>query len=87
MGTAVPMASLAPAVQNMDRFGEALFIVQQIEALEVMCGLEAKNRYSITGASSNPAERTPMGAQSMYIHEESECCQRICCGPNRALTL
>ena len=23
----------------------------------------------------------------MYIREESECCERICCGPNRSLTL
>ena len=28
-----------------------------------------------------------VGPQSMYIREESGCCERICCGPNRSLTL
>jgi len=71
--------------RSADVFGEANFIEQRIEMLE-MCGIEAKNRYEVSTLSADPTVRKP-GYQSMYIHEESECFERICCGPNRSLTL
>ena len=40
----------------------------------------------VSTSSADPSVRGP-GQQSMYIHEESECLERICCGPNRSLTL
>ena len=90
---ALPLATAqaAPVQMVMNRtptggvFGEANFIEQRIEAIE-LCGIEAKNRYAVSTSSSDPTVRGP-GQQSMYIHEESECCERICCGPNRSLTL
>lgn len=72
--------------RNADAFGEAQFITQQIEMMEAF-GCEAKNRYSITASSADPSARSAMGPQTMYIHEESECFERLCCGPNRSLTL
>jgi hypothetical protein len=78
----------APVQQAMgmaggDIFGGAtsLFIKQEMAAVE-LCGIEAKQRYRIS-VPDNGKE----GSVFLYITEESECCERICCGPNRALTL
>lgn len=60
----------------------SIFVRQQIEAVE-LCGIEAKNKYRISQPGPNATE----GNVFMFVHEESECCQRICCGPNRDLTL
>lgn len=78
----------APAQQNME-FGTDIFqgntkiMVKQEFAVLECCSIEAKNRYRVTvpnGESEGPET-------FLYIDEDSACCERICCGPNRALTL
>merc|ERR1711862_316883 len=80
---------VAPEQQSMDMapgsdiFGGAksLFIKQEMAAVE-LCGIEAKQRYRIS-----VPENGKEGRVFLYITEKSECGERICCGPNRALTL
>lgn len=57
-------------------------IKQEFAAME-MCACEAKNRYRI----SEPQGEEEGGEIFLYIDEESECCERICCSRARALTL
>ncbi len=76
----------APQQQKMDRFGEALLIRQEWSALELCGGCEAPNRYRVYKASKD-ARSTDNLENTMYINEESDCCERICCGVNRSLTL
>jgi len=78
----------APAQQAMGgmsadifRGARSVFIKQRMEIME-LCGIEAKQHYDI----SVPQGEAP-GQVFMHIHEESDCCERICCGPNRSLTL
>lgn len=60
-----------------DIFGDQVTITQIFKAAEAaeLCGCEARNRYTVTGAP-----------QPLYISEESDCFERICCGPGRSLT-
>jgi hypothetical protein len=87
MMMAPPQQMMAAPPQQMmeDRFGEALIIRQEFAAIE-MCGCEAKNRYRVYKAGPNDRSTKGLG-QTMYINEESDCFERICCGPNRSLTL
>ena len=81
------MAQVAPVPQKMtDRFDEALIIRQEWAAME-LCGCEAKNRYRVHKSAADKSARSASGENSMYINEESACLERICCGPNRSLTL
>jgi len=59
-----------------------LFIKQEMAAIE-LCGIEAKQRYRVSVANGDK-EGNPI---QFFITEKSDCIQRICCGPNRALTL
>ena len=55
-------------------FGD-LFIKQQIEMLEAFTGFETENKYDIFAAG---------GTQHLFhAAEQSDCCARQCCGPNR----
>lgn len=67
-----------------DMFSNAsqVMVTQEWAAVE-MCGIEAKNRYRI----SVPMQGQKEGATFLYITEESQCLERVCCGPNRTLTL
>lgn len=58
-----------------------IFIKQEMAAIE-LCGIEAKQRYRI----SVPQGDTE-GNVFLYITEESNCCERICCSVNRSLKL
>jgi len=62
-----------------------LFIKQRMEMME-LCGIEAKQHYDISVAQGNAGSETA-GPVFLNINEESDCCERICCGPNRSLTL
>merc|ERR1712183_833247 len=57
-------------------------VKQEMAPIE-LCGIEAKQRYRISVPNSDNSE----GGVFLYIHEEGECAERICCGPNRSLTL
>ena len=69
----------APAPMSMNGPGglgtaTGVHIEQVFDLLEVMSGCEAKNRYRV-----HPMNGTAVGPQTMFIREESDCCERICC--------
>lgn len=60
-------------------------IKQQLAVMELVTGCEAKNRYHVH--NWNPMTPDVPGQFCMYIKEESDGCERICCKQNRHLTL
>ena len=66
----------APAAMSMAGLAQAdgVRIEQVFDLLEVVSGCEAKNRYRVM-----PMQGGVPGPQTMFIKEESECCERICC--------
>jgi hypothetical protein len=73
---------MAGSGQDMFKGAKKLFIQQEFAAVE-MCSIEAKNRYRLSEATGENKEGTPF----LYISEESNCLERICCSVNRTLTL
>mmetsp|Transcript_99111 Transcript_99111/g.303019 ORF Transcript_99111/g.303019 Transcript_99111/m.303019 type:complete len:236 (-) Transcript_99111:99-806(-) len=61
---------------------KTLFIKQEMSVIELF-GVEAKQKYRVSDGA-NGAEQN---AVFLYISEESNCAERICCGPNRSLTM
>merc|ERR1719491_2317627 len=59
-----------------------LYIKQEMAAIE-LCGIEAKQRYRISQATPENKE----GNVFLFITEESQCLERICCSTNRSLKL
>mmetsp|Transcript_46280 Transcript_46280/g.92524 ORF Transcript_46280/g.92524 Transcript_46280/m.92524 type:complete len:271 (+) Transcript_46280:53-865(+) len=55
-------------------------LVKQEFAMAELCGIEVKNRYRVS-----PEDKP--GGTFLYAKEQSECCERICCSPCRALTM
>ena len=75
-------------ISQVDRFGSAIFIKQQFEVGEALTGCESKNRYHVYASTTEENDKTSDGKEFiMFIQEESECFERICCGPNRTLDL
>jgi len=56
-----------------------LMIHQQINMEEVMCGCAGANRYDVSDMNT--------GEAVLFINEESDCCERICCAPNHSAIL
>ena len=96
----VPVAMATPAQQTLapqqlqmqrtqgDAFNcaEAVVIKQEFNLVEV-CGIEGKNYYRVHQSMADPSYRKTDGQQLLFVREESECLERICCGPQRTLTL
>jgi hypothetical protein len=61
---------------------DTLFIQQEMAVIE-LCSIEAKQRYKISKATADKKEGTPF----LYVTEESQCLERLCCGANRKLML
>ncbi|CAH1776140.1 unnamed protein product [Owenia fusiformis] len=57
---------------------DQLLVHQQVEMLEVITGFETKNKYQI---------KNSMGQQIYFAQEESSCCERQCCGPQRGFIM
>jgi len=57
---------------------DQLICKQIVELFEVMTGWECKNKYRIMNS---------VNQQVYYAFEESELCNRICCGPNRGFVI
>lgn len=72
----VPGTGPAPAAMSMAGLAEAdgVRIEQVFDLMEVVSGCEAKNRYRV-----KPMVGGVPGPQTMFIKEESDCCERICC--------
>mmetsp|Transcript_36463 Transcript_36463/g.84837 ORF Transcript_36463/g.84837 Transcript_36463/m.84837 type:complete len:235 (-) Transcript_36463:135-839(-) len=79
------MVSNAPIQVGMtDLFaGKSKIMVKQEFAALECCGCEARNRYRIS--EPNGEEEGPN--IFLYIDEDSNCVERICCSVNRSLTL
>jgi len=77
-------AQMMMGVDQGDIFQSAkkLFIKQEFAAIE-MCSVEAKQRYRVSQATADNTE----GNVFLYIGEESNCLERVCCSVNRSLTL
>jgi len=79
----------APAQMMMGSAGGDIFqgaskvLVKQEMAAVELCGIEAKQRYRISVPDSSNKE----GPVFLYITEESDCFERICCSTNRSLKL
>jgi hypothetical protein len=73
---------MIPAVQiAMQKMTQTVTIKQKFDLMEVITSCEAKNRYEVY--QGDRAE----GAVQLYLAEQSECCQRICCKQQRELNL
>ncbi|XP_022096954.1 phospholipid scramblase 2-like [Acanthaster planci] len=57
---------------------DQLLVHQQVELFEVVTDIETQNRYQV---------KNSLGQQIYFAHEESEFCERICCGPRRGFTM
>ena len=96
----VPVAMATPAQQQLapqqlqmqrtqgDAFNcaEAVVIKQEFNLVEV-CGIEGKNYYRVHQSMADPSYRKTDGQQLLFVRERSECLERLCCGPQRTLTL
>lgn len=78
----VPGQVMMGSGNDLFKNSNKILIKQEWAAMET-CGCEAKNRYRI----SVPQGETDEGDVFLYMDEESSCLERICCGPNRSLTL
>eukprot|EP00397_Hematodinium_sp_SG-2012_P061833 GEMP01082537.1.p1 GENE.GEMP01082537.1~~GEMP01082537.1.p1 ORF type:complete len:247 (+),score=52.36 GEMP01082537.1:171-911(+) len=61
-----------------DDFGNSMIITQVMrgkDAVVEMCGCDVKNKYLVETVN-----------RQFYISEESDCLERVCCGPQRSLT-
>jgi hypothetical protein len=80
VGAPTQMTMAAPG-GDIFRGVSDIFIKQEMAAVE-LCGVEAKQRYRISVPDGNRE-----GSVFLFISEESECMERVCCGPSRALKL
>lgn len=78
--------AVQPAYLQEDFFGgrEKILTDQQFEPLE-LCGCEMKNRYKVGVPDSR--NKLSQGSDFLFMHEKSNCCERICCSVNRELSL
>ena len=45
--------------------------------MEMVSGCEAKNKYAVHQLATGPDGKASGGQQTMYIREESECCETL----------
>ncbi|EYB90205.1 hypothetical protein Y032_0222g2611 [Ancylostoma ceylanicum] len=77
MPVPVPIEGVPPGLECLSMV-DRIKIKQLVEIVEVISGFETKNKYALKNAS---------GQQVYYAFEESDCCERVCCGPNRGFTI
>ena len=82
----VPPPALQMARNDAFQGAEAVIIKQEFALMEAI-GCEAKNRYRVHRSFADPKARSSNGQQVLYVREDSQCLERLCCGPNRTLTL
>ena len=54
----------------------SVYIKQQFEMMEALCGCEGENKYTISAA--NPQSESASTYPFLYAKERSECLHRIC---------
>lgn len=72
-----PIDGVTPGLEYLTMV-DTVVIQQVYEVLELLTSWESKNRYSLKNAN---------GEQVYFAAEESECCERQCCGPQRGFTI
>jgi len=65
--------------------GQSKILIKQEWAAIEACSCEAKNRYRISIPQGEGD--TEEGEVFLYIDEDSQCLERVCCSANRSLTL
>ncbi|XP_030648752.1 phospholipid scramblase 1 [Chanos chanos] len=70
-------ASVPPGLEYLTQIDQVL-IHQKIELLEAFIGFETSNRYEV---------KNSLGQIVFNATEQSDCCVRNCCGPNRRFEL
>lgn len=75
----------ASMASGEDIFGGAksVLVKQEFAAVE-LCGIEAKNRYRVSVPTGDGRQE---GAAFLYLNEESQCLERICCNLSRSLKM
>lgn len=71
------IAGIPPGLEYLTQVDQ-LICKQIVEFFEVLTGWECKNKYRITNS---------MDQQVYYAFEESEICNRMCCGPERGFVI
>ncbi|XP_033642202.1 phospholipid scramblase 2-like [Asterias rubens] len=66
-----------PGLEYLSQIDQ-LLVHQQVELFEVFTNWETSNRYQV---------KNSVGQQIYFAHEESEVCQRQCCGPSRGFNM
>ncbi|XP_078258934.1 phospholipid scramblase 1-like isoform X2 [Rhinoraja longicauda] len=77
MQAPAPIPNCPPGLEYLTMIDQ-IFVHQLIEFIEALSGFETKNKYEL---------KNSMGQRVYFAIEESECCNRLCCGANRAFTI
>ncbi|XP_045707498.1 phospholipid scramblase 1 isoform X3 [Phyllostomus hastatus] len=72
-----PPSDCPPGLEYLTQIDQVL-IHQQVELLEVLTGFETNNKYEI---------KNSLGQRIYFAVEDTDCCTRNCCGPNRPFTM
>ncbi|XP_045047980.2 phospholipid scramblase 1 isoform X1 [Desmodus rotundus] len=72
-----PPSDCPPGLEYLAQVDQIL-IHQQVELLEVLIGFETNNKYEI---------KNSLGQRIYFAVEDTDCCTRNCCGPNRPFTM
>jgi len=75
--TPLPMQNVPLGLEYLTQIDQ-LLIKQQIELLEVISGCETRNKYKVNNS---------VGQLVFDAKEDSGCCSRQCCGPNRTFNM
>ena len=57
---------------------DQLLIKQQVEMLEAFTGWESSNKYKVLNS---------LGQEIFFAKEDTDCCNRQCCGPSRPFSM
>lgn len=81
---------LAPDLLSaLDRL-KGVFVQQRIDLLEVVAGCDSKQRYHVSAWDPQLGDKRPndgRGDELLKFKEESDCCIRLLCGPNRPFSM
>ncbi|KAL8615258.1 hypothetical protein ACOMHN_051750 [Nucella lapillus] len=68
-----PIPGCPPGMEYLTQLDQ-LLVQQETHLLEILTGWECKNKFRVMNS---------VGQQVYYAMEESDICQRMCCGPSR----
>ncbi|GCB72490.1 hypothetical protein scyTo_0002019 [Scyliorhinus torazame] len=77
MQTPAPNSNCPPGLEYLTTIDQ-LLVHQIVELVEALTGFETKNKYEL---------KNSLGQRVYYAVEDSEFCNRLCCGSNRAFVI